>query len=60
MELNKCIQKKNYEHVYFGVSYDFQSSMGPRKLRCDVFNRTIQGWACPDLFHILCNFFNFL
>jgi hypothetical protein len=59
MEPNKCI-KKNYEHVYLGVSYDFQSSMGPRKLRCDVFSRTIQGWTCPDLFHILYNFFNFL
>jgi len=24
----------------------FQSSMDPRKLRCDNLNGTIQGWAC--------------
>jgi hypothetical protein len=24
----------------------FQSSMDPRKLRCDTLNGTIQGWAC--------------
>jgi hypothetical protein len=36
-----------YENVFKIVSYDFQSSMGLKKLKCDVFSGTTQGHDCP-------------
>jgi hypothetical protein len=45
MEPNKCINFFN-ENVYLNVPMIFQSSMGPRKSRCDVLSGITQGWAC--------------
>jgi hypothetical protein len=41
MEPNKCNLKN--ENVHLNVPMNFQSSMGPRKLRCDILNGTTQG-----------------
>jgi len=35
-----------YENVFLNVPMIFQSSMGPRKSRCDVPSGITQGWAC--------------
>jgi hypothetical protein len=34
--LTNVFTQKNYENVHLNVFYDFQSSMGPRKSRCDI------------------------
>jgi hypothetical protein len=34
-------------NIYLNVSYDFQSSMGLGKSRCDIPNGNIQEWVCP-------------
>jgi hypothetical protein len=46
MEPNKCIQKKFMKMFISMFPMIFQSSMGPRKSRCDIPNGTTQGWAC--------------
>ncbi len=44
MEPNKCIPKNIYEIFHFKCFFiNFQSLMGPRKLRCDVLSGTTQG-----------------
>jgi len=40
MELNKCINIKNYENVCLNVSCNFSKFNGSKKSRCDVFNGT--------------------
>jgi hypothetical protein len=57
MELNKFFVNGFNKNVNLSVFYDFQSSMGPRKSRCDVFNATTQGQACPCCFLYVSNFF---
>jgi hypothetical protein len=37
--------KKN-ENIYLGIFYDFQSSMGLKRSKCDALNGTTQGWVC--------------
>ncbi len=38
---------KKIMNIYLNVSYDFQSSMGLGKSRCDIPNGNIQEWVCP-------------
>jgi hypothetical protein len=45
--LINVFKKKIYENVHLSVSCFFQSSMNPRKSRCDIPSGTTQGWACP-------------
>ncbi len=52
IEPNKFIQK-NYENVHLNVSFDFQSSMGLGKSRCDIHSGTTQGQDCPQLHNLL-------
>jgi hypothetical protein len=35
-DLINVFKQKKYENVHLNISYDFQSSMGPRKSRCDI------------------------
>jgi hypothetical protein len=44
--MNVLIRKN--ENIYLSVSYDFKSSMGPRKSRCDVPNGTTYKWVCHE------------
>jgi hypothetical protein len=50
MELKKCIHgKKKKENIYLSVSYGFQSSLGPRKSRCDVLGGTTKDGFAQEI-----------